>query len=161
LKKIRKIKIRPISEITFHVLELPSNRAKVTLIKLSRISNFWHPRATLLLKYRVAMNYHEATTKLGNMIRPSRQLDDCRAYISNFQHWDVDAGSPYHTLTRAIYFPKNFNLLGKIYEEKGDAQLAIENTEKFLDLWKNADEDLPDLIDAKKRLARLKGVSEK
>ena len=41
------------------------------------------------------------------------------------------------------------------------AQLAIENIEKFLDLWKDADKDLPDLIDAKKRLAKLKEMSNK
>ncbi|NIP26045.1 MAG: hypothetical protein GWN67_07155, partial [Phycisphaerae bacterium] len=52
-------------------------------------------------------------------------------------------------------------LLGKIYEKKGDNQLAIQNYEKFLDLWKDADPDLPDLIDAKKRLTRLKSVSGK
>jgi len=49
----------------------------------------------------------------------------------------------------------SFLLLGKIYEKKGDTQLAIENYEKFLDLWKNADEDLPDLIEAKERLSHL------
>jgi hypothetical protein len=49
--------------------------------------------------------------------------------------------------------------MGKIYEEKGDTKSAIRSYQKFLDLWKNADEDLPDLIDAKKRLAGLKGVS--
>jgi len=53
------------------------------------------------------------------------------------------------------------NLLGKIYAKKGDTQLAIQNYEKFLDLWKDADEDLPDLIDAKKRLAKLKEMSNK
>ena len=60
-----------------------------------------------------------------------------------------------------VFYPKSFYLLGKIYEKKGDKQLAIENTEKFLDLWKNADPDLPDLIDAKERLARLKGMTQK
>jgi len=49
----------------------------------------------------------------------------------------------------------------QIYEKKGDNQLAIQNYEKFLDLWKDADEDLPDLIDAKKRLAKLKEMSNK
>ena len=56
---------------------------------------------------------------------------------------------------------ESFNLLGKIYEKKSDKRLAIENTEKFLDLWKDADPDLPDLIDAKERLARLKGMTQK
>ena len=70
-------------------------------------------------------------------------------------------GSPYYHVERAIYFPKSFYLLGKIYEKKGDNQLAIQNYEKFLDLWKDADKDLPDLIDAKKRLAKLKEMSNK
>ena len=45
--------------------------------------------------------------------------------------------------------------MGKIYEKKGDTNLAIKNYEKFLDLWKDADKDLPDLIDAKTRYAKL------
>ena len=36
---------------------------------------------------------------------------------------------------------------------------AISRYEKFPDIWKNADEDLPELIDAKARLARLKKMS--
>ncbi|MFQ5885126.1 MAG: tetratricopeptide repeat protein, partial [Thermoplasmata archaeon] len=60
---------------------------------------------------------------------------------------------------RAAFYPRGFYLLGKIYEKKGDERLAIENYEKFLDLWKDADGDLPDLIDVKARLAKLKGVA--
>jgi len=60
-----------------------------------------------------------------------------------------------------VFYPKSFYFLGKIYEAKSDNQLAIKNYEKFLDLWKDADEDLPDLIDAKKRLAKLKEMSNK
>ncbi len=36
---------------------------------------------------------------------------------------------------------------------------AISQYEKFLDIWKNADEDLPEFIDANARLARLKKMS--
>ena len=57
---------------------------------------------------------------------------------------------------RATYYPKSFYLIGKIYEKKGDTKLALNNYEKFLNLWKDADEDLPDLIDAKTRFAKLK-----
>jgi tetratricopeptide (TPR) repeat protein len=56
----------------------------------------------------------------------------------------------------AVYFPKSIYLIGKIYEKKGNRRLALENYEKFLDLWKDADEDLPEPHDARARLARLK-----
>ncbi len=57
---------------------------------------------------------------------------------------------------RAILYPKSFYLLGKIYEQKGDVKAAVEHYERFLELWKDADEHLPDLIDAKERYAKLK-----
>ena len=60
---------------------------------------------------------------------------------------------------RSLYYPKSFYLLGKIYEQTGDHDLAIKNYTKFLEMWKNADEDLPELIDAKRRHAFL--VSQK
>jgi serine/threonine protein kinase/tetratricopeptide (TPR) repeat protein len=58
---------------------------------------------------------------------------------------------------RPIYYPRSFYLMGKIYEKKGDTDNAIKSYEKFLELWKDADQDLPDLIDAKKRHKALKG----
>jgi hypothetical protein len=48
--------------------------------------------------------------------------------------------------------------MGVVYEHQVNKQRAIENYARFFVLWKNADEDLPDLIDAKARLARLKGT---
>ena len=52
-------------------------------------------------------------------------------------------------------YAKSFYMLGKIHKEQGDTAKAIEYYEEFLDLWKNADEGLPELEDAKKRLAEL------
>jgi tetratricopeptide (TPR) repeat protein len=59
---------------------------------------------------------------------------------------------------RAVFYPKSFYLLGRIYEQKGDKQAAITNYEKLLELWKDGDKDLPELIDAKARLAKLRGA---
>lgn len=45
--------------------------------------------------------------------------------------------------------------LAKIYEEMGQQEQAIEQYERFLEIWKNADSDLPEYIDARQRLAAL------
>ena len=46
-------------------------------------------------------------------------------------------------------------MLGKIYEQQGNAAIAIEHYEKFLDLWKDANPGIAEVEDAKKRLERL------
>jgi tetratricopeptide (TPR) repeat protein len=54
-------------------------------------------------------------------------------------------------------YVKSFYMLGKINEELGDRAKAIENYERFLDLWKDADPGIAEVEDARKRLAGLKG----
>jgi pentatricopeptide repeat protein len=61
----------------------------------------------------------------------------------------------------AVFYPKSYYLLGKIYEEKGEDQLSISSYEQFLQIWSDADEDLPDLIDAKERLEALNRMAVK
>ena len=51
--------------------------------------------------------------------------------------------------------PKYHYRLAKLYEEKGWKSKAIKQYEKFLEIWKDADEDLLELIDAKARYAKL------
>ena len=52
-------------------------------------------------------------------------------------------------------YAKSFYMLGKIAEKRGWPGKAIENYERFLELWKAADPGLPEVEDAKKRLASL------
>jgi hypothetical protein len=47
-------------------------------------------------------------------------------------------------------------MLGKIAEQTGDKMRARQNYEKFLELWKDADAGLPEVPEARKRLAALK-----
>jgi tetratricopeptide (TPR) repeat protein len=57
---------------------------------------------------------------------------------------------------RAIFYPKSIYLLARIFEKKKDKERAVKNYEKFLNMWKDADEDLAELVDAKKRLSALR-----
>ena len=53
------------------------------------------------------------------------------------------------------FWPKKNYLKGKAYEGLGDKVNAIESYEDFLRAWSNADEDLPEIVDTKKRLRNL------
>jgi tetratricopeptide (TPR) repeat protein len=55
-------------------------------------------------------------------------------------------------------YAKSLYKLGQIYEQKNWVGKAIEQYEKFLELWKNADPGDADVDDAKKRLAGLKST---
>ncbi|MBU8933334.1 MAG: protein kinase [candidate division Zixibacteria bacterium] len=58
-----------------------------------------------------------------------------------------------------IWSVKIHYYLGQAYEASGWNKKAIEQYETFLDIWKDADEGLKSVEDAKERLARLKNES--
>ena len=49
--------------------------------------------------------------------------------------------------------------LGIAYEEMDNAEEAIYYYRQFVELWKEADEDLPDLLEAKSRLEQLHSLA--
>jgi tetratricopeptide (TPR) repeat protein len=57
------------------------------------------------------------------------------------------------------YWVKKHYMLGKAYEGIGDIINASREYEKFLDVWSKADNDLPKIVDAKKRLTQLRSAS--
>lgn len=50
----------------------------------------------------------------------------------------------------------SFFELGRVFEDQGNKGQAVENYEKFLDLWKDADPGIAEVEDAKSRSAKLK-----
>ncbi len=52
-------------------------------------------------------------------------------------------------------YAKSFYMMGKIYESMGKKAKATENYGRFLDLWKDADPGIPEVIDARKRLEAI------
>jgi serine/threonine protein kinase/tetratricopeptide (TPR) repeat protein len=59
------------------------------------------------------------------------------------------------TRRKQLIDPRIHYQLAKLYEQKSWAGKAIEHYEKFLTLWKDADPALPEVSDARERLARL------
>ena len=55
------------------------------------------------------------------------------------------------------FYAKSFHMAGKACEELGNKAKAIENYEKFLELWGDADPEFTEVPDARKKLAALKG----
>jgi serine/threonine protein kinase/predicted Zn-dependent protease len=116
-------------------------------------------------------NYPKAIEYLRNAVEllPYGPLDKDASFIDSlalayYKSGDLEkARETYENITsltlgRFSYgdiFAKSFYMLGKIYEQKGQKEKAIENYTKFLDLWKDADPGLPEFEDAKKRLSSL------
>ncbi len=85
--------------------------------------------------------------------------------LAYYKSGEIDkALAEYERITALIYgrayvgdvYAKSFYNLGKIHEEQGDTGKAIENYEKFLELWKDADPGIAEVENAKKRLVALK-----
>ena len=59
--------------------------------------------------------------------------------------------------SRRFFYAGTFKRLGELYEAKGNTVKAVENYQKFVDLWKDADPELqPAVKSAKARLDELK-----
>jgi len=53
-------------------------------------------------------------------------------------------------------YAKSFYWLGRIFQKKGKIEEALDNYEQFLNLWKEADPDIPEIKDAQGQLSLLR-----
>ena len=81
--------------------------------------------------------------QLGNRLDKSAETYARIRELQNGRYW-------WH----AVY-SRSFYKLGKVYEQIGKKDEARKEYTKFLDLWKDADPGLPEVEDARRRLAAL------
>ena len=85
-------------------------------------------------------NYYYVTGDLDMAISKYKEMIDIRTSLG----WEAQE-----------YWIKAHYNLGKIYEKKGNYEQAIIYYRDFINIWKDADNDLPELIDARSRLTKL------
>jgi len=113
-------------------------------------------------EWKQAISKNERMNNLLPTLQPFTSYHSAQCYfeLGEFDKAVAEVGKAqgFYGWWHSFTYSKGFYLLGKIYEKKDDKKLAIENYNKFLDLWKDADADLPELIEAKARVARLRGA---
>jgi serine/threonine protein kinase/tetratricopeptide (TPR) repeat protein len=111
---------------------------------LDSVSLFPHPNTweteNALYMYHLARAYYES----GDMRKARDEFERIVEFL------------PGRTLYGDLY-AQSYYRLGTIYQGQGNKAKASENYRKFLDLWKDADPGLPEVEDAKTRLAGLMG----
>jgi len=80
-----------------------------------------------------------------------RWAEAAKAYEDILSHESIFPFGP----AEPLIYARSIYKLGKVLEHMGDKASAAAKYRKFLDLWKNADSGLPEVEDAKKRLAAL------
>ena len=91
--------------------------------------------------------------------------------INEFQRMSRQVPIGFHNAFRLDFLPtffywpvavvKSHYWLGLAYEQKGSKAEAIKEYQTFLNIWKDADFDSPELKDAKSRLSKLTGTASK
>ena len=106
--------------------------------------------AASLLPYQTSGDERGAT--LGLLAQAYQSAGDLAKARETFEK--ITALTTGRIAWGATYARSYYNL-GLIAERQGDKARARENFTKFLDLWKDADTGLPEVADARKRLAQL------
>jgi len=106
------------------------------------------------LGYPIIVLYNVPFMKdgLGRAYYKAGQLDKAISEYERLTKYDPQDKDRY------LIHPRYHYRLAVLYEEKGLKDKAVKEYKRFLELWKEADKNLPEPIDAKKRLSKLLGT---
>ena len=88
---------------------------------------------------------------LGECLFDHGDLDRSAEMLEKSQSMALSIEAPF----QPVYYPRSLLLLGKIHEARGQTAQARKYYRQLLDLWKNADADLQDLLEVRQRIAAL------
>jgi tetratricopeptide (TPR) repeat protein len=117
--------------------------------------------------YAAAIEHLQRAVSLApTPLASSWNLDDIaalgEAYLRSgdkekaLEQYQKIVSSPLAKLSNPYIYATGFYEAGRICQDLGLGDRARENYQKFIELWKNADPDRPELRDARARLAGLK-----
>jgi tetratricopeptide (TPR) repeat protein len=103
-----------------------------------------------LIQFILFYNIPAMKDVLARVYRENGEIDKAIAEYVRLITFDPNAEE------RCLVHPKNYYRLAQLYEQKGWQGKAIEQYEKFLYLWKDADPGIAEVDDAREKLAGLR-----
>jgi serine/threonine protein kinase/cytochrome c-type biogenesis protein CcmH/NrfG len=109
---------------------------------------------------------HEPNIFYALALLRSGQASEAIEELQRLVYWPVFENYPLERIPGAKdYWPisavKAHYWLGVAYEQLGQKEKALKEYEEFLDIWKDADFNSPEIKDVKIRVAKLKGIASK
>jgi tetratricopeptide (TPR) repeat protein len=129
----------------------------IALLKKDAAGAQVYLQKALILTPIEGVNLHQTRPELLDFLAEAYELSsrwtDAQRSYEEIQSIKVPNLWP----ANALILAKSYYKLGRVLEHQGDKVGAATCYRKFLYLWKDADAGLPEVEDAQKRLARLKG----
>ena len=134
----------------------PAGRRAMFTSQLAMAEQRWNdaiaPMQEAYRRFEVRENF--ALAFLGQAYDLANKPDSAIAYFEQF------TATPDATLSETpLFLAGSYKRLGELYDAKGNSKKAIENFEKFVSLWKNAEPELqPKVREVQDKLKRLRGL---
>ena len=95
--------------------------------------------------------------RFAEAIEQFKSLKQWSAFVDFYRLHQIPGAETYWPIqaVKAYYWS------GVAYGQLGQKEKALKEYEEFLDIWKDADFNSPEIKDAKTRVAKLKGVASK